>query len=52
MLEYIKRHAPFVKTKFTFPPTTWMRQSDIADLQKTNKDSYRFLAHHHPSEEN
>ena len=45
MLEYIKRHAPFVKTKFTFPPTTWMRQSDIADLA-------HHLAHHHPSEEN
>ena len=30
----MERHAPLVKTKFTHPPAPWMKQLDIADLQK------------------
>ena len=34
ILECIERHAPLVKTKFTQSPALWMKQLDIADLQK------------------
>ena len=51
ILERIERHAPLVKTIFTHPPTPWMKQLDIADLQK-KRDNYRYLAHHSPTEEN
>ena len=51
ILEYIDRHAPLVKTKFMHTPAPWMKQLDIADLQK-KRDNYRFLAHHSPTEEN
>ena len=34
ILECIERHAPLVKTKFTHPPDPWMKQLDIANLQK------------------
>ena len=34
ILECIERHAPLVKTKFTRSPALWMKQLDIADLQK------------------
>ena len=50
ILACIGRHAPLVKTQFTHPPAPWMKQLEIADLQK--KDNYRFLAHHSPTEEN
>ena len=30
----IERHAPLVKTKFAHPPAPWMKQLDIAELQK------------------
>ena len=30
----MERHAPLVKTKFTHPPAPWMKQLDIAELQK------------------
>ena len=33
-MECIKRHAPLVKTRFAHPPAAWMKQLDIADLQK------------------
>ena len=51
ILERVERHAPLVKTKFTHPPTPWMKQLDIADLQK-KRGNYRYLAHHSPTEEN
>ena len=51
ILECIERHALLVKTKFTHPPASWMKQLDIADLLK-KRDNYRFLAHHSPTEEN
>ena len=35
ILKCIERHAPLVKTKFRHPPAPWMKQLDIADLQKT-----------------
>ena len=34
ILECIERHEPLVRTKFTNPPAPWMKQLDIADLQK------------------
>ena len=34
ILECIERHTPLVKTKFTHPPAPWMKQLDIAELQK------------------
>ena len=34
ILKCIERHAPLVKTKFRHPPAPWMKQLDIADLQK------------------
>ena len=34
ILKCIERHAPLVKTKFTHPSAPWMKQLDIADLQK------------------
>ena len=34
ILECIELHAPLLKTKFTHPPAPWMKQLDIADLQK------------------
>ena len=37
ILECIKRHAPLIKTKLTHPPALWMKQLDMADLQKKNK---------------
>ena len=49
--EQIERHASLVKTKFTHPPGSWMKQLDIVDLQK-KRDNYRFLAHHSIPEEN
>ena len=39
ILECIEWHAPLVKTKFTHPPAPWMKQLDIADLQK-KQDKY------------
>ena len=51
ILEYIERHALLVKTKFTHPFTPWMKQLDVADLQK-KRVNYRFLAHHSPTEVN
>ena len=50
ILACIGRHAPLVKTQFTHPHAPWMKQLEIAVLQK--KDKYRFLAHHSPTEEN
>ena len=35
ILECIDQQAPLVKTKFTNPPAPWMKQLDIADLQKS-----------------
>ena len=32
ILEFIERHAPLIKTKFTHLPVPWMKQLDIADL--------------------
>ena len=51
ILERIKRHALLVKTNFTHPHAPWMKQLDIADLQK-KRDNYCYLAHHSPTEEN
>ena len=34
ILECIERHAPLVKTNFTHPSALWIKQFDIADLQK------------------
>ena len=51
ILECIERHEPLVRTKFTHPPAPWMKQLDIADLQK-KRDNYRYLAHHSPTQEN
>ena len=51
ILEYIERHAPLVKTKFTNPSAPWMKQLDTAELQK-KRDNYRLLAHHSPTEKN
>ena len=53
ILQCIKQHAPLLKTKFTHPPAPWIKQSDIADLQKKNKnrEDYRFQVHHSPTEE-
>ena len=51
ILECINQQATFVKNKFTNPPVSWMKEFDIADLQK-KRDNYRFLAHHSPTEEN
>ena len=34
ILERIERHALLVKTNFTHPHAPWMKQLDIADLQK------------------
>ena len=34
ILKCIERHARLVKSKFTHPPAPWMKQLDIADLQK------------------
>ena len=34
ILKCIERHARLVKSKFTHPPDPWMKQLDIADLQK------------------
>ena len=39
ILECIERHEPLVRTKFTHPPAPWMKQLDIADLQK-KQDKY------------
>ena len=51
ILERIERHAPLVKTIFTHPPAPWMKQLDIADLQK-KRDNCRYLAHYSSTEEN
>ena len=37
ILECIGWHAPLVKTEFTHPLDPWMKQLDIADLQKTGQ---------------
>ena len=37
ILQCIKQHALLFKTKFTHPPAPWIKQSDIADLQKKTK---------------
>ena len=34
ILECIERHAPLVKSKFTYPSAPQIKQLDIADLQK------------------
>ena len=34
ILECINQQATFVKNKFTNPPAPWMKELDIADLQK------------------
>ena len=34
ILECINQQATFVKNKFTNPPVSWMKEFDIADLQK------------------
>ena len=51
ILECIEQHALLVKTKFTYPPAPWMKQLDIADLQK-KRDNCRYLAHYSSTEEN
>ena len=52
ILTRLERHAPLVKAKFTHSPAPWIKQLDIADLQKNEAGNYRFLAHHSPTEEN
>ena len=34
LLECIERHVQLIEIKFTHPPAPWMKQLDIADLQK------------------
>ena len=34
ILERLEWHAPLAKAKFTHSPTPWIKQLDIADLQK------------------
>ena len=51
ILECMNQKASLVKTKFTNPPTPWMKELDIADLQKKKRDT-SFLTHHSPTDEN
>ena len=34
ILKRLERHAPLVKDKFTHSPAPWIKQLDVADLQK------------------
>ena len=47
----MNKTTPLVKIKFTQSPAPWMKQFDIADLQK-KRNNYRILAYHPPTEEN
>ena len=51
ILQCINHHAPLVKMKFTIPPAPWMKDVEIASLQK-ERDELRYIAHQQPCEDN
>ena len=44
ILNAINEHAPLTKTKFTRPPTPWMKDFEINKLQR-ERDHWRYEAH-------
>ena len=44
ILSTINEHATLMKTKFTRPPATWMKDFEISKLQK-ERDNWRHEAH-------
>ena len=51
ILSVIDKHAPLVKTKFTRPPTLWMKDIKINKLQR-KRDHWRHEALKNPTDEN
>ena len=51
ILSVIDKHAPLVKTKFTRPPASWMKDIKINNLQR-KRDHWRHEAHKNPTDEN
>ena len=50
ILSVIDKHAPLVKTKFTRPPATWMKDIKINKLQR-QRHHWRHEAHKNPTDE-